>query len=353
MYVLGDAGCTGPALLSARRQGSAVNTTGTLVISIDFELMWGVRDHRTMDNYGPNIRGVRTALPAMLDLFAEFNIAATFATVGLLFAKNKEEMITTSPAMKPRYTDAHLSPFNGHFDIVGKDEANDPYHFAPALIEVLKRHPQHEIGTHTFSHYYCLEPGQNVDEFDADLAAAISIARKSGIELKSIVFPRNQFSEAYLAVCRKNGIICYRGNEAHWVHRPVPGSELTLLRRAVRLADHYINITGHHTPRMSNLSIPLIDVPASRFLRPYSPSLRMLDPLRLRRMSKSMTNAARTGGVFHLWWHPHNFGVHEQENMAILRMLLQHFSKLKTAHGMRNETMLQVAERIQRQQGNG
>ncbi len=330
-----------------------MNTPGTLVISIDFELMWGVRDHRTIDDYGPNILGVRTALPATLELFEEFDIAATFATVGLLFARDKEEMKSASPAREPLYTDAHLSPFNGHFKQVGKDETDDPYHFAPALIEVLKRYSQHEIGTHTFSHYYCLEPGQSVDEFDADLAAAVSIARTSGISLKSIVFPRNQFSEAYLAVCRKHGIICYRGNEAHWVHRPVPGSELTLLRRAVRLADHYINITGHHTPQVNNSSGSMVNVPASRFLRPYSSALRMLDPLRLQRMKKSMTHAATSGGVFHLWWHPHNFGVHQTENLAVLRKLLQHFSKLRAVYGMRNETMLQLAERTQRQQGNG
>lgn len=330
-----------------------MNTPGTLVISIDFELMWGVRDHRTIADYGANILGVRTALPATLDLFDEFNVAATFATVGLLFAQSKEEMTSAVPARQPRYTDAHLSPFNGHFQHVGKDEIDDPYHYGPALIEVLKRYPQHEIGTHTFSHYYCLEPGQSVEEFDADLTAAVSIAHKAGVALKSIVFPRNQYSEAYLAVCRKHGIFCYRGNERHWVHRPVRSSELTLLRRAIRLADHYVNITGHHTPRLSSTATLPINIPASRFLRPYSPALRPLDHMRLRRMRKSMTNAARTGGIFHLWWHPHNFGVHQSENLAMLRKLLEHFSKLKSAHGMRNETMLQVAERIQRQQGNG
>ena len=35
---------------------------GALVISLDFELLWGVRDKRTIADYGPNILGVRKAV---------------------------------------------------------------------------------------------------------------------------------------------------------------------------------------------------------------------------------------------------------------------------------------------------
>lgn len=42
-----------------------VSGPGTFVISLDFELMWGVRDVQTKAGYGPNILGVRQAIPAM------------------------------------------------------------------------------------------------------------------------------------------------------------------------------------------------------------------------------------------------------------------------------------------------
>ncbi len=58
---------------------------GALVISLDFELIWGVRDQRTIADYGANILGVRRVVPVLLDFFAERNIACTWATVGLLF----------------------------------------------------------------------------------------------------------------------------------------------------------------------------------------------------------------------------------------------------------------------------
>src|SRR5262245_13071649 len=58
---------------------------GALVISLDFELHWGVRDKRPVDgSYRENLLGAREAIPRMLDLFEEFGIAATWATVGFL-----------------------------------------------------------------------------------------------------------------------------------------------------------------------------------------------------------------------------------------------------------------------------
>src|SRR2546426_12614664 len=57
----------------------------TFIISLDFELFWGVRDVTTLDRYGANLRGVRDAIPAMLRLFSERGIRATWATVGFLF----------------------------------------------------------------------------------------------------------------------------------------------------------------------------------------------------------------------------------------------------------------------------
>jgi hypothetical protein len=37
--------------------------SGEFVISLDFELMWGVRDHATRDTYGANVLGGREAIP--------------------------------------------------------------------------------------------------------------------------------------------------------------------------------------------------------------------------------------------------------------------------------------------------
>ena len=58
------------------------NKKGLFIISLDFELLWGVRDKRTKETYGQNILGVQEVIPQLLDLFDKYDITATFATVG-------------------------------------------------------------------------------------------------------------------------------------------------------------------------------------------------------------------------------------------------------------------------------
>ena len=65
---------------------------GAFVISLDFELMWGVRDKKGIDQYGENILGVRKAIPALLKLFEEFEINCTFSTVGFLFFEDSKNL---------------------------------------------------------------------------------------------------------------------------------------------------------------------------------------------------------------------------------------------------------------------
>src|SRR5262249_19532008 len=113
---------------------------GAFVISLDFELLWGVRDNRTIADYGANILRVREVVPALLDLFAERNIACTWATVGLLFFSTNAAMRAALPTRKPRYSDARLSSYN-YLDEVGSDEESDPYYYGLSLIKRILDHP--------------------------------------------------------------------------------------------------------------------------------------------------------------------------------------------------------------------
>ena len=316
---------------------------GAFVISLDFELLWGVRDNRTIADYGANILGVRQVVPALLDLFAERNIACTWATVGLLFFDTNAAMRAALPARKPRYKDARLSSYN-YLDEVGADEERDPYYYGLSLIKRILDHPAQEIGTHTFSHFYCLEEGGDVEAFRADLEAARSAAARLGIKLASIVFPRNQVDPAHLSVCREFGLRAFRGNERVWFHRARSRSEQTLLVRASRLADSHLPIGGPHDHEPM-LVDGMVDIPASRFLRPAR-KRDALERLRLWRITSAMETAARHRKLFHLWWHPHNFGADLQANLAFLRAILDHFRILQERYDMRSMTMAAVADEI-------
>src|SRR5262249_61862249 len=72
----------------------------------------------------------------------------------------------------------------------------------------------------------------------------------------------------------------------------------------------------------------------------------LLEQLRFRRISSAMETAARRRRLFHLWWHPHNFGVGLQENLTFLRAILDCFRRLQDRYGMRSMTMGALAEEV-------
>jgi hypothetical protein len=95
-----------------RRKKSLDTKAGKFVISLDFELMWGMRDKHTIETYGKNIIGVQKVIPRLLAMFKTYNVRATFAAVGFIFFDNKEELLKYLPERKPKYENENLSPYN-------------------------------------------------------------------------------------------------------------------------------------------------------------------------------------------------------------------------------------------------
>jgi peptidoglycan/xylan/chitin deacetylase (PgdA/CDA1 family) len=317
---------------------------GALVLSLDFELHWGVRDHTPADSpYRRNLLATREVVPRTLDLFESFGVAATWATVGMLFARTRADLERFRPRVLPSYADPSLSPYD---EPVGEGEADDPLHYAANLVERIAATPLQEVGTHTYGHYFTNEPGQTLESFRADLDTACAIAAARGVTLRSIVFPRNQVNPAYAEALRERGIVAYRGNPPSWMWRFEDREQsLGWRQRGGRLADAYLNVGGHGTVGWEEIPRPdgLADVRASRVVRPYSPRLRHLEPLRLRRMQAAVRDAAERGRVAHLWWHPHNFGAHPDECLRFLRGVLEEYALCRDRHGMRSLSMSEAA----------
>jgi peptidoglycan/xylan/chitin deacetylase (PgdA/CDA1 family) len=326
--------------------------SGSFVISLDFELLWGVRDKKTVENYGKNIKAVWDVLPEMLHLFEKHQVKATFATVGFLFAKNTKELTSFFPSEKPQYKHSELSPYENFAEESPYMDAHPEYFFAEDLITLIKQYKGQEIASHTFSHYYCLEKGQTLASFKADIHAALKIAEAKEVQLHSLVFPRNQFNRDYLRAIADAGFSSFRGNEDAWFYRAAKGDDESKLKRAFRLMDTYINISGYNTHSYRKIadSYPY-NIPASRFLRPYNPRLKFLEALRMKRIKNAMTHAAEHKEVFHLWWHPHNFGAYQNENMAFLSEILEHFTQLNQEFNFESGTMQEISEKLKQTLG--
>ena len=251
---------------------------GILTVSLDFELYWGLRDKRTIKEYEENLKGVKEAIEKILELFDKYEIHATWATVGFLFAQDVDELKISSPNIKPQYINTSLNPYQ----YISDNVVLESYcHFAPEIIDIICNHKNQEIGTHTFSHYYCLEDGQTAEAFRNDIEVAVEISGKRNLEIKSLVFPRNQWNEEYLSILDEYGITSYRGNEKGWLYKATNGSDENIARRALRLIDSYINISGANSYPIKSINTEKpFNIPSSRFLRPVSKSFSKFENMR-------------------------------------------------------------------------
>jgi hypothetical protein len=101
--------------------------SGALVVSLDFELHWGVRDRRPLSaRECSRLLAARAAIPRILDVFEEFRIRATWATVGLLFANPVEALNFTQTPNQPTW---QVEPLQR---TVGERRARRSISFAPA-----------------------------------------------------------------------------------------------------------------------------------------------------------------------------------------------------------------------------
>ena len=63
-----------------------------------------------------------------------------------------------------------------------------------------------------------------------------------------------------------------------------------------------------------------------------------------------MTAAGRKKALYHLWWHPHNFGKNIEENFAALRQVVEHYKTLQRDYGMRSLNMKEIYQEYKHQE---
>ncbi|UII24848.1 polysaccharide deacetylase family protein [Fulvivirga maritima] len=335
--------------------GAATMKGGTLVISLDFELHWGGSEKWTLnDSKKQYFENTRKCIPTLLTLFESSGISVTWATVGFLFFKEKKELLANLPEVEPTYNDSSISAYNYlKNNWVGDTEEEDPFHFAHSLLDLVKASRGQEISTHSFSHYYCNEDGQTAEQFYSDLKAADGAAQKFDVIPKSLVFPRNQYNAEYLKACKRAGIEIVRVNPLDWWWQIDSTQSESKWKRLNRGADAYFSIGGKTSFSLSQIKKEegVWLLPASRLLRPYNPKELFLNDLKIKKIKKEMTLAAKNNEVYHLWWHPHNFGNYTQENINGLVEIVNHYQFLHKEYGMNSKSMGEMATILNNQHG--
>jgi peptidoglycan/xylan/chitin deacetylase (PgdA/CDA1 family) len=320
---------------------------GIFTISLDFELHWGGFEKWDLDSKKKYFLNTRNAVPEMLQLFKEYEIHVTWATVGMLMHSNRSSLYEFLPVLKPSYVHQELSAYQ-FIDAkgIGEDENSDPFHYAGSIVKQIIETPNQELGSHTFGHFYCNEEGQTVAQFRADLRAAQkSAAAMYGKKLRSLVFPRNQFNQDYLKVCYEEGFTIVRDNPRDWFWN-IDTRDESLWKRINRGADAYFPLGNKNAYRKADIPVVAglpICLPASRLLRPYHPRELFLNSLKIKRINREVERAAKNGEIYHLWWHPHNFGSHPDESLRALKMILEHYSYCRKQWHMESLNMGELA----------
>lgn len=315
---------------------------GTFMVSLDFELFWGMLEVCPLEDYRENVLGGKKAIPQLLQLFEKYGIHATWATVGFLFADNAQEANQYFPHLQPSYDNPEM---NGYvwFDRIGDTEETAPCFFAPGLLETIAKTPGQEIASHTFCHYYCRAEGQTLTQFEADLRAARAIAASKGYDVTSLVLPRNQSEPEYREVMHRCGFTAFRDEENDWIHKYFRKNKFQVPYRILHLLDMYLPLTGQcaYAPRYEDGIWNLV---GSRIWRPIFRPLEFLEGMKLRRIKKEMLYAAQKGLIYHLWWHPHNMGVRTGENLAQLEDIFRYYTELNEQYGMQSLNMYETVE---------
>lgn len=314
-------------------------------ISLDFELFWGFDiDCILSEQQKEKFDKTKALVPHLLELFKKYNIACTWAIVGALLNETKQELYSNIPSIRPSYANFKSRNFE-KMEWIADSSTKTPWCFAKELCQLIKETPRQEIGTHTYSHYYCLEEEQTLETFLTDIEIAREITfSKLKIYPKSIVFPRNQIN--YIKNLAKYGIQVYRGTQKHWAYNE--GNHLkstSISRRFFRFVDRYLPLTSHvFDIQVVNQEekMPLVNVQQSRLLVGYNKKVSVLEPIRIGRIKAEMTEAAKNKLSYHLWWHPHNFAEFPERNLKNLDNLLRHYSFLKNNYEFKNYTLIEA-----------
>lgn len=284
---------------------------GSFVLSLDFELIWG-----TLDLFGPEgfrsacVLERRTIVSDLLKLLDEYEIPATWCTVGHLFLDRCDGKHADRVRAKHAW---HPEDWFRHDP--GGDEGPDSIFLGRALVEkVLACRTKQEIGFHSFSHMIWGDSGFSREAAESEIDGCYEAASWLGFKPASFVFPRNK--PGFLDVLASRGVRVFRGPGPRFYERDENASPVGRLAHLMEVAMG----TQAPTVRATRDAHGLVNLPGSMIYFPAH-GVRGLIPIerRVARARKAIRRAAQDGSTFHMWFHPTNLADHYDRMMAGLR----------------------------------
>ncbi len=313
------------------------------MISIDAEMAWGFIHYR--DRPSPYVyRNERGLISDLLGLFEKHGTKATWAVVGHLFLDRCDTKggMKHPELVRPGYSWLNgqdwLDPAPCSVSTGSMDQTQaHPMWYGRDIIEMIKscKVPQ-EIGSHTFSHIRCADPGLSADAMDSDLRACRQVADGLVPPMRSFAYPRHE--KGHLDVVVRHGFTSYRdkpsrGGQGQARSNPkLLGLPLGRGRLAV-------------FPQWENEGI--WNFPATYFFHTGSGRISNLPaPIGALAVTRRVREAVKARGLFHLWFHPHNLTEKPHKSLQIMDRVLKNVNALRNSGLIENLTMGELAARL-------
>jgi len=277
------------------------------ILSFDCEGKWGMADDPAMASNNPiNGDSLTKAYTQIFEILERHKIAATFALVGL-FAGGYEQYVDSR---------GELLDSEPHRDWLKVPERSfatgfqDGW-FYPELVNQIKARGDHEIASHSFTHLPLHNGGVAEKSFLTELKFVNQWKAQNSVELSTFIYPRNQIKfEDRLSDFE------YVGYRQCDIQNSAYANRFQILQDECNIAR---NSDKH------SVSTRPIAIPPGTFLNWRHGPRRVIPKwVTLKRWSNVLDHAVASGGVAHLWLHPHNLitarGQVELFEDAILRV---------------------------------
>jgi peptidoglycan/xylan/chitin deacetylase (PgdA/CDA1 family) len=296
---------------------------GTMVVSLDLELCWGRFDKVPVPMLEADASEERIQIKRLLALLDRYEIPATWAIVGhLMLAGCSRHAGAAHTDVMPR-PDYSWFPKDWYVHDPCTSAIQSPGWYAPDILEWIRAtRVRHEIASHSFAHIYYGDPECSATAARADLTAAVVAASQHDVPLRSFVFPRNQVG--HLDVLRAQGIRAYRGADPTRFRR-TKGA----LYKTLSFLDQLLGLPPKAV-RAEEVMPGLWNIPGNHFYMARN-GLRKMIPMasRVWKGKQGIRQAIRTGGVYHLWFHPFNLNADADAMLSGLEQLFAYASRLR------------------------
>ena len=281
-------------VLKAKENPTFVMDQGSVVLSLDAEMLWGHLDMLTERRFNARYRNARAAYDHVLRSLCNSGVSATWLVVGgMALSECRGGADARMKGLPAAWKEL----------IPAGNEVTSPLLYRRSFVRQLANASvTQEIGLHGgLSHLIWTDRHSVPAVAKAELEAGLAALRDAGVQPASFSFPRNL--ERHHSLLADAGLRCYRGAApilSEKMGRTIPGAVLRLMDELGRAAP---------PPVWPQQKMPgLWNIPASMFLYPIGESRsRLVDhQSRLDRFEKGIEAAARHRGVFHFGLHPVN-----------------------------------------------